>query len=77
MEMNSKKMLLGNAEEIDLRGVSEDFISEVRGANAINALHKYNNNPALRSRMARNNADSLSGFAMSSAIMSKWSKQRS
>ncbi|WP_223448755.1 MULTISPECIES: RHS repeat-associated core domain-containing protein [Pseudomonas] len=77
MENNSKKMLLGNAEEMDLRGAPGDFILEARGANIINALHKYNNNPALRSRMARNNADSLSGFAMSSAIMSKCSKQRS
>ncbi|MBV6822962.1 RHS repeat-associated core domain-containing protein [Pseudomonas sp. PD9R] len=74
MERNSKKMLSGNAEDIDLPEASEDFILEARGANPANALHKYNNNPALRSRMARNNADSLSGFAMSSMIMSNWSK---
>jgi insecticidal toxin complex protein TccC len=71
----SKRMLSGNASTIDLPEASDEFISATGSKGRINAILKYNGDAALRSRMARNNADSLAGFAISSAVMDKLAKR--
>ncbi|MNP30969.1 hypothetical protein D3C76_1240700 [compost metagenome] len=72
----SKRMLSGNASRIDLPEAPNRFISAARSNGEINAILKYNGDAVLRSRMARNNADSLAGFAISSAVIDNLAKQR-
>ncbi|MNE98014.1 hypothetical protein D3C80_1964610 [compost metagenome] len=69
-------MLSGNASRIDLPEAPNRFISAARSNGEINAILKYNGDAVLRSRMARNNADSLAGFAISSAVIDNLAKQR-
>ncbi|MNN14734.1 hypothetical protein D3C81_1278130 [compost metagenome] len=70
MERKSRRMMMGNALETDLFvDESNDFILAAKGANLENALHKFNDSPDIRSRIAVKNADSLAGFAMSSAVL--------
>ena len=70
IKRKSQKIIVGNASEDDLSDANPDsFISAAGGANLNDALQKFNANSVLRSKMARNNADNLAGFAMSSAIV--------
>ena len=69
MQMNSRKMLRGEASDIDLPNDMDDFMLATGSGSRVSALERFNGDLELRSRMARNNADSLAGFAMSSILM--------
>lgn len=67
MVNKSQKIMTGKATEDDLM-LSDEFIWAQRGLGLTEALDRFYGEPALRGEVARRNADSIGGFAMSSVL---------
>ncbi|WP_033050328.1 RHS repeat-associated core domain-containing protein, partial [Pseudomonas sp. Ant30-3] len=66
MGTRSRTMLTGNASADHLEHTEPEFLEVTNSIDVRTALNVYNSDPKLRRKIARNNADSLAGFAMSS-----------
>jgi len=72
----SRKMLMGLASTADWAKGFGRYIPVLDNFEVGAGTQKYNEDPALRSRIARDNADSLAGFAIVSAIWGSQDKKR-